>query len=49
MVWMTQKLTLNISLNSGQDIEDGDYVKVDVVYNGEKWEVYQLHKEIAEF
>lgn len=31
-----------------KDIEDGDYVKVDVVYNGEKWVVYQLYKEIGE-
>ena len=25
-----------------KDVEDGDYVKADVVFNGEKWEVYNL-------
>ena len=31
-----------------KDIGDGDYVKVDVVFNGEKWEVYRLQKESPE-
>ena len=26
------------------DVDEGDYVEVDVVYNGEKWEVYRLRK-----
>ena len=31
-----------------KDIEDDDYVKVDVVFNGERWEVYRLQKESPE-
>ena len=31
-----------------KDIGDGDYVKVDVVFNGERWEVYRLQKESPE-
>ena len=30
------------------NVEEGDYVKVDVVFNGEKWEVYRLQKENSE-
>ena len=30
------------------NIEEGDYVKVDVVFNGERWEVYRLQKESPE-
>ena len=30
------------------NIEEGDYVKVDVVFNGEKWEVYRIQKENPE-
>ncbi len=26
------------------DIEEYDYVEVDIVYNGEKWEAYDLRK-----